>query len=322
MKPQSINSLMKNMRNNKGITIVGSTQKRKLRYMGYFHGYKGYRYCNSTASRLPYTKFDELQAVYEFDMKIKNIFYSQIMFLETAIKNYALEEILKECKSDSFVDIYSVALDDYKAFPVGSREYTDAFKIRMSVRNQVYSTISRDYGRNNIIKHYYDKDTLLPIWAIFELLSLGDFGNFMRSCNSTIRKNTSSSVGIKSSVDADGKLLISIIFTLKDLRNAIAHNNTVFDTRFKTGNVNGRISNYITSETGVKNITFNSITDYVVLISFMCKLLECNKSDIMSFIIQFENAYEQLRKTIPTSIYSKIIYTDTRAKLNAMKKYL
>ncbi len=322
MKPQNIDSLMKNMQDNKSINISGDAQKKALRFIGYFHGYKGYRYCNSPASRLPYTNFDQLQAVYDFDMRIKSVFYPKIMFLETAIKNYALEEILKECNSDSFVDIYAAALNDYKTFSVGSKEYTEAFKKRMSVRNQVYSTISRDYGKNNIIKHYYDKDMLLPIWAIFELLSLGDFGNFLSSCNANIRRNTSASVGIKSSVDSDGKLLTSIVFTLKDLRNAVAHNNTIFDTRFKTGSVNGRISNYITAETGVRNINFNSITDYVILVSFMCKLLKCNKSDIMSFIDLFEAAYEDLRKAIPTGIYSKIIYTDTRAKLNAIKRNL
>lgn len=39
-KPKGINSLMKYMRDIKGINISGSIQNRKLRYMGYFHGYK------------------------------------------------------------------------------------------------------------------------------------------------------------------------------------------------------------------------------------------------------------------------------------------
>ena len=43
-KPKSINALMAYMRDVKGINISGSGDKKKLRYMGYFHGYKGYRY--------------------------------------------------------------------------------------------------------------------------------------------------------------------------------------------------------------------------------------------------------------------------------------
>ncbi len=64
--------------------------------MGYFHGYKGYRYYNSPSSLLLYSNFNELQAVYEFDMDLKAILYPQIMFLETTIKNYALENILEQ----------------------------------------------------------------------------------------------------------------------------------------------------------------------------------------------------------------------------------
>lgn len=134
----------------------------------------------------------------------------------------------------------------------------------MNVRNKIYSVISRDYGRNNIVNHYYDKDKAVPIWAIFELLSLGEFGNFLSCVNVAVRKNISGDVGIKSSVDSDGKMLEKIVYTLKDLRNSVAHNNTVFDTRFKTGKVNNRISKYIMSELSISNVTFDTIVDYIV----------------------------------------------------------
>ena len=39
-KPKSINALMAYMRDEKGLSISGSSDKKKLRYMGYFHGYK------------------------------------------------------------------------------------------------------------------------------------------------------------------------------------------------------------------------------------------------------------------------------------------
>ena len=41
VKLKSINSLMAYMRNAKGIQINGTVHKKKLRFMGYFHGYKG-----------------------------------------------------------------------------------------------------------------------------------------------------------------------------------------------------------------------------------------------------------------------------------------
>ena len=98
-KPKNIDSLMEYMQIEKNIKIDGSLQKKQLRYMGYFHGYKGYRYHNKPNNQFSYNSFDEIQAVYDFDMALKGVFYSQIMFLETTLKNYALEVILEESGS-------------------------------------------------------------------------------------------------------------------------------------------------------------------------------------------------------------------------------
>lgn len=131
----------------------------------------------------------------------------------------------------------------------------------MNLRNKVYSLISRDYGKRFIVNHYYDKDQPLPIWAIFELISLGEFGTLVDCLDQNTGKKVSKIVGIKVAYDRDGKLLPLIVYALKDLRNAVAHNNTIFDARFKTGKVS-------------------------------------------------------------TSIFNTIVYTDSRTKLNLLKKYL
>ncbi|MCM1525539.1 MAG: Abi family protein [Ruminococcus sp.] len=322
MQPKSTDQLMEYMNKEKGIFIDSQKQKNELRYIGYFHGYKGYRYCNNPASLLPYNNFSQLKAVYDFDMRLKSILYPQIMFLETAIKNYALENIISEINSSLFDDVYTKLLNDYKAYQVGSAEYKRAFLDRMNVRNKIFSIISRDYGHNNIVNHYYDKDRPMPIWAVFELLSLGEFGKFFSCLNNTTRIKISHSIGIKSSVDSDGKMVEKIVYTLKDLRNAVAHNNAVFDTRFRTGSVSGRISNYISSEINIKTIRFDSIVDYIILISFLMKILNCDKSIISGFISQFEKANETLRLAVPTKIHSKIIYTDTKNKIEQIINFL
>lgn len=320
--PKTINSLMAYMRKSKGIKIEGSTQKRKLRYMGYFHGYKGYRFYGRPTNLFNYTTFNELQAVYSFDMDLKTLMYPKIMFLETTTKNYALEVILKRANSRRFADIYSKLLTNYKTFPIGNSKYKNAIDNRLKLRNKVYSAISRDYGNRFVVNHYYDKDQPLPIWAIFEIISLGEFAMFIACLDQTTRKEISKQVGIKSSVDSDGKMLPDTILTLKDLRNAVAHNNTIFDTRFKTSGINSRIAKYIESETGIKQITFNTIVDYVILISFLLKLLKCPKSEIVTFVKDFENIIEVFRKSVSISIYSAVVYTDTRNKLTLLKKWL
>lgn len=244
------------------------------------------------------------------------------MFLETTIKNYALEAIICETKSDQFTDVYNIAMNDYKTYPINDQRFKAALEKRLNVRNKIYSVISRDYGRSNMVNHYYNNDRPLPIWAIFELLSLGEFGNFISCLNLKIRRDISRSIGIKTSVDPDGKMVEKIIFVLKDLRNAVAHNNTVFDGRFRTRNIDGRIARYITAETQVNNITFGSIIDYILLIAFTMTLLERNKTEILLFIKQFEDICQKLNKSVPFNIYSKIVYTDTNVKLNTFKSYI
>lgn len=320
MKPKTTNALMAYLRENKHIAINGSLQKKKLRYMGYFHGYKGYRYFNAPTSLLPYTDFNELQAVYDFDMKLKSLIYPQIMFLETALKNYALEIVISACKSERFADIFANSLTAHKQYAKGKDQYNKAMSKRLKLREHVYSTISRDY-KKSLVNHYYEKDKPVPIWAIFELLSLGEFGNFISCLDKPIKISLSKSIGIKTSHDPDGKLPELFVFTIKDLRNAIAHNGTVFDTRFKTSSINKRISTYIEKETGINDVSFDSIVDYIILIAFMLKFLKYNKKDILTFVMDFEKICETLYKQVPTNIYMRIVYSNTRNKLNSLKSY-
>lgn len=320
-KPKSINSLMSHMRNNKHIEISGSTQKRKLRYIGYFHGYKGYRYFYTPARRITYTNFNEIQAIYDFDMKLKVILYPQVMFLETAIKNYTLEILLSKASSDNFNDIFSKLLNDYKEYS-DQNKFKKALGKRFRLRNNIYSITSYNYGKNNIVHHYYENDKYIPIWAIFEMLSLGNFGDLLSFLNKDTRIAISDLIGFKRNFDGDGRLTEKIVYTLKDLRNSIAHNNIIFDTRFRKNNINQNISRYIESETHICNINFKSILDYIILISFVLKTLKCSKKDIFAFINNFEVACEKFRENIPINIYNMIVYTNTRGKLRALKEYL
>ena len=52
-----------------------------------------------------------------------------------------------------------------------------------------------------------------------------------------------------------------LIYATKDLRNAIAHNDVIFDTSFRTGEIDKQVGNAISNTTGVKGLTFETITD-------------------------------------------------------------
>lgn len=322
MKIKTINALMKYLRLQKGITISGSSQKQKLRSIGYYHGYKGYRFFNLPRNQLAYTDFNQLMSVYSFDMQLKALLYTPLMQIETALKNYALEEILTTCNSNLFTDVFSMAFNHHNDFPKSSQGYKDSLKKELRLRNNVYGDLSRDYSAKLVIQHFVEKDQPVPIWAIFETISLGEFGTMLACVNNNVAKQISATVGINSAFNADGRLLEKIVFTLKDLRNAVAHNDPVFDVRFKASTPHGNISRLLTNETKINNISFSTIVDYVILVVYLMKNLGFTKTECKQLIIQFRNICEELRKNIPIQLYSIIIHTDNRKKLQQLQSYL
>lgn len=319
---KSIDGLMRHLRDHHSIAINGSIQKQKLRNIGYYHGYKGYRYFKVPTNQLLYTDFNEILAVNEFDMALKAMFYPKIMFIETAIKNYTLEVILNCTKTDSFNDVYTKHLTHYNSFPIGSDNYKKELKQRLELQNKIYSSLSRNYNTKLVIQHYYHQDKNVPIWAIFEVITLGEFGKFIHCLDQNTRELISISIGLNQSYDTDAKLTESIIYLLKDLRNAVAHNDVIFDTRFKTGNVKRTLINALSHDCEIQNITFNTITDYVILISFILKQLGVSKTEIQKMITDFNHIKEIYRPKIPYNIYSKIIHTDTNNKLLELKNFI
>ena len=319
MKVKTLSELLSYIR--KHMKISGASQKKSLKYMGYFHGYKGYRYCHKPTNKLAYTNFKQLQAVYDFDMKLKSHLYPSIMFVETALKSYALECAISQSESTTFADIFANSLTYYKTFSLGSNDYNSAMKNRLELRNHIYSAVSREYPRG-IVSHYYDKDEPVPIWAIFELITLGEFGRFISCMGKNLKIHFSSEIGINPKFSTDGKLAERFVFAIKDLRNAIAHNGTIFDTRFKTANISNRISNYLQNETSIRGINFKTIFDYLVLIIVIMKGLKKPKKGLLSLINAFEKEYESLRKKIPVSIYNQIAYTNIKSNFGLLRNYI
>jgi abortive infection bacteriophage resistance protein len=327
---------MKYLRDNKGIAIAGSSQKRKLMNIGYYHGYKGYRYIKSPTNQIPYTKFEELLAIYEFDSQMKGLFYPCVMTIETALKNYVLEEIVSETNSDSFITIYSKLLDNYKAFSTVGKSYKDSrarekaeerfqheLKRRLDLRTRIYKIQADAFGnQNKIADHYLRQDKNLPIWGIFELLSLGEFGHFVSCLNQPCRAKISRRIGIQQSDDSNAMMPQRLIYATKDLRNAIAHNDVIFDTRFRTNSIDKQVSNAISNATDVKNLTFESITDYLVLVIYQMKLIGVTKTEMKRVIASYTETVDRLRISIPISVFSRIVYTDNKPKVTALKKFV
>lgn len=311
------------MRDKHAIRISGGLHKQKLRNIGYYHGYKGYRYVSDPNNKLQFTDFKQIIAINNFDMNLKALIYPQIMFIETALKNHVLEIILDECKCDNFNTIYSSLLTAYKEHPFVSGKYRQEYKNLLEFRNTIFRILTSAYkNRKMVIMHFYDKEINVPIWAIFETICLGDFGTFISCLKKDIRKKISCDINIIQSCDTNSKLPQIIIYTLKDLRNAVAHNAVIYDTRFKMGEINKSLSTCLELATGIKGINFVNVIDYLILIIFVLKNLNVSKTDLNRFVKKLEEAIENFRKQTPISIYNKILSTETKSKISKLKIYI
>lgn len=217
-----------------------------------------------------------------------------MMFIETALKNIALNTIMTEIDSSSVYDMYDKAISSYKNAPAGTRE--DIKKKyqnnKLNLQGSIQNAIAAAYRKENPkITHFYNNVNYneVPIGAIFEILTMGDFGYLLSCLIIDMREKVSRSIGINLSSDTYRELLYKYVYALKDLRNAIAHNDVVYDTRFKKMDPSRPMKQCLILEMGMPYINFKTIGDYIILICYYLKLLKVSKTEIKSFIREFES---------------------------------
>ena len=326
MSYKTIDGLMRHLRDN-GISISGSVQKRQLRNTGYFHGYKGYRFFGTSSNRLPFTSYDEVYATIQYDSKLKSLLYGKMMFIETAVKNVALESILQYTRSENIQDMYDKAVSSYKNCPSSftPEQKKKAQQNKLNLEGTIQSSLTRAYkSENPKITHFYNNIGYsgVPLWSLFEILTLGDFGFLLSCLTYDVRDDISRRLGLNLSADTDRQLVYKYIYTLKDLRNAIAHNSVIFDTRFRSIDPTRSMKRCLEQEIGLPYVNFKSIGDYIILMCYYMKLLGATKTEIKAFVRDFERITEEYRNSVDSSVANIVIRSDLSARMNALKNFI
>ncbi|MDA3935769.1 MAG: Abi family protein, partial [Actinomycetota bacterium] len=312
---KTLNALMRHIRNSAGITVGGSGDKKALAQVGYFHGYKGYRYSGSPTRQIPYAEFRELRAVMEFDTRLKALLYPILMWTEMTMKNLALVEILEATDSSALSDVYAKLMPGTKR---GKR------RGKLEVIHASNSTLLSSYRRNNaIVRHYYDSPhEAVPVWGLMEVISLGHFARFLEQLSDTVLNRIAACWGLQRRY---GELVPHLVFALTDLRNSVAHNGSVFDTRFATGSIRRQVKQLLESETGFPagvRAKFDTITDYFVLIIYLAYGLGMPKRECRSLIRQYSVLTDDLHARVPLRVFNTIVHTDNRTKVRALKDWV
>lgn len=325
---KSTDALMRHLRES-GIQISGSKEKRQLINTGYFHGYKGYRFFNHSGIRLPFTSYQEVYATIQYDSQLKTLLYGKMMFIETAIKSIALECIMSACNSENIQVMFDKVVSSYTNAPAHA---TEKQKIalqqnKLNLQNTIQSNLAQAYKASNPqITHFYHNanHTNVPLWALFEILTMGDFGCLLSRLTFQVRDDISRKIGIDTlgNNDTNRELVYKYIYTLKDLRNAIAHNAVIFDTRFRKIDPTHAMKTCLQHEIGLPYVNFKTIGDYVILMCYYLKRLELPKSEINAFIRDFEKIVEDYRKSVNRNVAAKVIHPDLPSRIAILKKFL
>ena len=317
----SIYQLMKYLRNKHNI-IVKSSQTQALRNIGYYHGFKGYRFIRDDTNRISFSSLDEVIALNKYDMQLKTLLYPKVMFIENALKSYVIEALLADSKSENFDVIYNKSLTAYRNHTPGSDPYKKAYAKRMNLKGKINNALVRDYDKRSVVAHFFNNDVTIPVWAIFETLTLGEFGNLYDCACTNVKRYVSKILKLPSNLDVDGMNTKFFIFTIKDLRNAIAHNNVIFDTRFKTGKIDRRLVSLLQNEVGISNIDFKYMDGYVIMITYFLRKMGETKTVCKQFVASYQQQTLYLRNEIPINIYNQIVGTQHRSNMVSLQNFI
>lgn len=112
-----------------------------------------------------------------------------------------------------------------------------------------------------------------------------------------------------------------IIFCLKDLRNAIAHNGIVFDTRFTTAKINKTIPKLLEDALQITQIDFNYIVAYLALLCYMMKAIGEKPKGITSKINEYKK-FSDMLKWLPKNTSMKILGSQDKKITDALTNFI
>ena len=324
-KSMSVNSLMKHMRANHGMEdLRGSSRKILLRNMGYFHGYKGFRFARKPQNALSIPSSGTLMDVYSFDSAIKAAIYPEIMFIETAIKNIVLARILESIEDPGLSTFLRQGLRTCR--DANGKVLTGQMKEKLKLKSQLQNIVKQSY-KNTLVKHYVDRDDDAPVWSIFEVMTLWDLTSVCKSLPDETLVKITDDLGIPL---ADTYIVIDIIETIRPLRNSVAHNGAIFDSRFsqrvKYPNPDKNliaVGDLLDNELSIGcRLNFNSIVDYIVLLAYLLTLLTRQKKRSRDFLRKCLRELEKLEDAVGVDTYMKIVGSGDRQKFGFIEGFI
>lgn len=199
---------------------------------------------------------------------------------------------------------------------------------RLRLRNSVYSKLSTRYhdeegSDNQMVRHFYNRGEDALLWVVFEILYLSDLASFFECLNESVREHIMTQLSMFDvSIDTNRNLLSSMLYTIKSLRNSVAHNNIIFDTRFKDRKINPILKKWVEKETGIQNITLYSLIDYIIIVCCLLKRVDFSSIRAKQLVYAFKSQNQFLQNSVAPTIYAQIIQQNVTQKITVLEAYL
>ena len=161
------------------------------------------------------TTFEELYAVFNFDRRIRNIFFKNLLIVENNIKSVISYQLSKKYgyREKDYLNV-----DNFNQDPLRRRQVND-------VISKMKRQIRVNGEKHTATMHYINKYGYIPMWILVKVLSFGIVSELYAILKYEDQKDIADIYGI------DPSTLILFLSIIANFRNLCAHEEILFDYR-------------------------------------------------------------------------------------------
>ena len=184
---------------------------------------------------------------------------------------------------------------------------------------QKISEINPEDYKDAYVYIYNSADAVIPLWAYFEVITLGQFSRFLGCLVKSSREKLNQDFTI---IPKRSNSLELVVNSLIELRNATMHNSAIFDANFSSG-VSKALKRQIKQDLGLSTFTCVFIEDYFILLIWILNLLKFDSGILIEYINQFNEIVERFDKSLDNrDIFFKIISTNRKTSIQQLSKFI
>jgi len=237
------------------------------------------------------TTFDELYATFNFDRRIRNIFFKNLLIVENNIKSIISYQLSKKYgyREKDYLNV-----DNFNQDPLRRRQVND-------VISKMKRQIRVNGEKHTATMHYINKYGYIPMWILVKVLSFGIVSELYAILKYEDQKDIADIYGI------DPPTLILFLSIVANFRNLCAHEEILYDYRTQKSIPDFPIHQKLNIEKDEDGYKYGK-NDLYALIIMLKTLLNDNEFRNMMYEIGYEiEVLDNKVSIIPVeSILSKI----------------